>query len=158
MGTLGLHESRPSEQAKSSLSLFTKNDILFGAMRVYFHRVSLAPYEGITRNTTFVLRPNSPEYLAFALLLLDRDSTIDYASATSKGSTMPYAVWDGALADMQATIPDLATAAAFNDHVEPLLTLVRDGYNESRRLAALRDALRPELLSGRVRVPVEEGV
>jgi type I restriction enzyme S subunit len=35
--------------AKSSLISFEKGDILLGAMRVYFHRVSFASFEGITR-------------------------------------------------------------------------------------------------------------
>lgn len=106
---LGLEHFRPNEDAKSSLSLFEKDDILLGAMRVYFHRVALAPFDGVTRNTTFVLRPQASEYLSFAVLLADRDSTIAYAQATSKGSTMPYAVWDGGLADMPVTIPSCSS-------------------------------------------------
>ncbi|OXS85518.1 restriction endonuclease subunit S [Kocuria marina] len=59
MDSLGLSHSRDNSEAKSSLFTFEADDILLGAMRVYFHRVALAPYAGITRNTTFVLRPKS---------------------------------------------------------------------------------------------------
>lgn len=41
--------------ANSSLIKFDKDDILLGAMRVYFHRVCLAYEDGISRNTNFVL-------------------------------------------------------------------------------------------------------
>ena len=151
MGSLGLNASRPNGDAQSSLSLFKKNDILVGAMRVYFHRVSLAPFEGITRNTTFVLRPEAPEYLAFGLLVVNRKETIDYAQATSKGSTMPYAVWDGGLAEMPLLIPNPEAAAAFQERTMPLIEMLRDAHREAQRLSDLRETLLPELLSGRIR-------
>ena len=54
--SISLMEHKPSSEAKSSLIAFKRNDILFGAMRSYFHKVSLAPFNGITRQTCFVLR------------------------------------------------------------------------------------------------------
>ena len=45
------------ENALSSLIKFDEDDILLGAMRVYFHRVCNAIEDGISRNTIFVLRP-----------------------------------------------------------------------------------------------------
>ena len=92
MNSLALIDFRPNEEAQSSLLTFEKNDILIGAMRVYFHRVSIAPFDGITRTTCFILRARERAYLEYALLLCYQDSTIDYAQNTSKGSTMPYAV------------------------------------------------------------------
>ncbi|WP_020109733.1 restriction endonuclease subunit S [Nocardia sp. 348MFTsu5.1] len=158
MNALGLEGVRPHEEAKSSLFLFEKNDILLGAMRVYFHRVALAPFPGITRNTTFVLRPQLPEYLPFCLLVCDDDATIAYAEATSKGSTMPYAVWDGGLAEMPILVPPIEVASEFGERTWPLLELIRDQMFETERLVAVRDALLPQLLSRRIRVPVDEAV
>lgn len=156
MRSLGLDEPRPYEEARSSLSLFRTNDILLGAMRVYFHRVAIAPYDGVTRNTTFVLRAKDERYLSYALLTCDADETISYAEATSKGSTMPYAVWDGGVGDMPLPIPSVEDAEAFHREMWPLVQEIRDGYREQQRLAALRDALLPELLTGRIRVNTEE--
>lgn len=53
--SLAIREVRPNEEALSSLLRFDENDILIGAMRVYFHRVAIAPFDGITRTTCFVL-------------------------------------------------------------------------------------------------------
>ncbi len=163
MRSLGLADFRPNEDAQSSLITFAKNDILIGAMRVYFHRVSIAPFDGITRTTCFVLRPKESAYLEYALLLCNEDSTIQFAEASSKGSTMPYAVWDGGLANMSVLIPTVEVAQKFSELVGPLAMRLRDGLFELRRLHELRDVLLPELLSGRVRVPeaaevVEEAV
>ena len=55
--TMSFGEYLPTEEAKSSLLKYEKDNILIGSMRVYFHRVCIAPYNGITRTTTIVLKP-----------------------------------------------------------------------------------------------------
>ncbi len=156
MKNIGLDSYLPYTEAKSSLIAFEKNDILLGAMRVYFHRVNLAPFAGITRTTTFVLRPKNKEHLAFSLFLLNQDETINYANAHSSGTTMPYAVWDGSLAEMEIIIPDEKIIYKFNKLANPILKRIRDRIFEQITLSAIRDTLLPKLMSGKIRVPVEE--
>src|SRR5437870_2460431 len=103
--SLFLTDSRPGEDAQSSLTRFYKGDLLFGAMRPYFHKVCIAPFEGTTRTTAFVLSPRRRDDFAFATLLLHHPDTIDYATRHSTGSTIPYAVWSGSLEDMPVTVP-----------------------------------------------------
>lgn len=152
MKTFAISEFKPNEEAKSSLVTFSKNDIIIGAMRVYFHRVVLAPCDGITRTTCFTLVPHNPKYLSYCLLCCDSDSSIEYALATSKGSTMPYAVWDGGLGDMEISIPSLKIAKEFNDIVLPMLKKIQSSYYENLRLKELRDSLLPKLMSGELDV------
>lgn len=151
--SIGLESFKLSEEAKSSLMMFETNDILIGAMRVYFHRVSLAPFKGITRSTCFVLRPNSPEFLEFALLMCNLDSTINFANSTSKGSTMPYAVWENGLADLPILIPPKEILIEFQKIVGPMIKHIRDGIFESQHLQELRDNLLSELMTGKIRIP-----
>lgn len=94
MHTLFLNDFRPTTDAKSGLIRFNKHDIPFGSMRAYFHRLSIAPFAGVTRTTTFVIRPQNLKILPELSLVLFEDSFINYASATSKGSIMPYASWE----------------------------------------------------------------
>lgn len=84
-------------EAKSSLQLFDEGDILFGAMRPYFHKVVIAPFDGVTRTTCFVLRPTSEKWFSYSVMRLFQDDTIQYASAHSQGATIPYAVWAGSV-------------------------------------------------------------
>ena len=146
--TFALTEFKPSSEAKSSLITFDKDDIIIGAMRVYFHRVVLAPCDGITRTTCFILSPYHKEFLSFALLYCDQDSSIDYAQSTSKGSTMPYAIWEGGLGDMKIVIPPFEIAQSFNKLVLPMLHQIQNSYFENKSLKELRDALLPKLMSG----------
>ncbi len=152
MNTFAINSVKPNDEAKSSLITFNKNDILIGAMRVYFHRVVLAPLDGITRTTCFVLTPYDESYLSYGLLCCDQDSSIEYAQTTSKGSTMPYAVWNGGLGEMEILIPPLDIARKFDEIARPMLETIQNSYFENERLSALRDTLLPKLMSGEIDV------
>ena len=146
MHTLFLNEFRPTTDAKSSLIRFNKRDVLFGSMRAYFHRLSIAPFDGVTRTTTFVIRPKNPNMLPELSLALFEDSFINYASATSKGSTMPYASWE---AVKNYEIPLFSEA----DHrrLESLFTktfeVVHLNNLEISNLTNVRDALLSKLIN-----------
>ena len=153
--SLAIREVRPNEEALSSLLRFDENDILIGAMRVYFHRVAIAPFDGITRTTCFVLEPFNPNYFAYAAITCNQDLAIDYAQKTSKGSTMPYAVWEGGLGDFEIPIPDEVTAAKFNNIVKPLLEQIKKSYFENKTLQELRESLLPKLMKGEIEVGIK---
>jgi type I restriction enzyme S subunit len=121
-------------------------------MRPYFHKICIAPFDGTTRTTVFVLVPRAKEDFAFATLLLHRPETIDYATRHSTGSTIPYAVWSGSLEEMQVTIPHFAVRKAFNEIVSPILARIAQPYFQNKTLTALRDTLLPKLTSGELRI------
>jgi type I restriction enzyme S subunit len=150
--SLFLTESKPGEEAQSSLTKFYKDDLLFGAMRPYFHKVCIAPFDGTTRTTAFVLYPRQPDDFGFATLLLHHPDTIDFATRHSTGSTIPYAVWTGSLEDMPVVMPPPDVRKAFNRVVQPILVRIPEPYFENRTLAALRDSLLPKLISGELRI------
>lgn len=152
MHSLALTEFRPNSEAQSSLITFDKDDILIGAMRVYFHRVTIAPCAGITRTTCFVLSPFDESYLLYALLLCNQDKSIEFAQTTSKGSTMPYAVWEGGFGDLEINIPQRNIVEKFNNILLPSIRQIQNSYFENTRLEALRDALLPKLMSGEIDV------
>ena len=150
--SLFLVESKSGEYAKSSLTKFYTGDLLFGAMRPYFHKVCIAPFDGTTRTTAFVFYPKREYDFAFATLLLQNSDTIDFATRHSTGSTVPYAVWKDSMEAMAITVPSSGVLKAFNDTVRPLLIRIPQRYFESRALATLWDALLPKLVSGELRI------
>lgn len=147
-----LETFKGGEEAQSSLIRFRKGDVLFGAMRPYFHKVCLAPFEGTTRTTCFVLVPKTNDDRGFALMLASEVSTVEFATTHSVGSTIPYAKWQNSLCDMPCVVPPEQIRCTFNAFVDPILRLNAQAVLESSKLAALRDYLLPRLLSGRVRV------
>lgn len=152
MRTFSVTDFRANKEAQSSLIKFCKDDIVIGAMRVYFHRVVLAPCDGITRTTCFTLKPIHPAYLSYALLTCDLDSTIEYAQKTSKGSTMPYAVWGGGMGEIELVIPSATVLKEFNKIVLPMLRQIQQNCSEIRALQSMRDILLPKLMSGEINV------
>jgi type I restriction enzyme S subunit len=146
-------ESRPGVEAQSSLTLFRKGDIVFGAMRPYFHKVCLAPFDGVTRTTAFVLAPIKPEMAMFALFQMFDDRTIEFATNHSEGSTIPYSKWAGSMENMGIVVPPDDVAAAFGEIVDGLMRRGLQNTEQSQILAELRDTLLPRLISGKLRIP-----
>lgn len=150
--SLAIKEVRPNEEALSSLLRFDENDILIGAMRVYFHRVAIAPFNGITRTTCFILESINPKYFAYGVITCNQNLTIDYAQKTSKGSTMPYAVWEGGLGEFEIPIPNEKIADKFNKIMKPLFEQIKNSFFENKYLQEIRDALLPKLMNGEIDV------
>jgi type I restriction enzyme, S subunit len=152
-----LYKSQPGKNARSSLVRFRQGDILFGAMRPYFHKVCIAPFAGTTRTTAFVLRPQ-PSELAFAALVVNRDETIAFATSHSEGSTIPYAKWSNSLETMGIMVPPCDLRQSFHQIVEPMLFRMMDSVNHSHTIEAIRDALLPRLISGELPIPDAERI
>lgn len=139
---------KDGREANSGLIKFFSGDVLFGAMRPYFHKVCLAPFEGVTRTTCFVLKPNNSFFSGFCLMLASEEKTIEYATSHSIGSTIPYAKWPNSLVDMPCIRPSEDIVAAFSSLIEPMLSHCQHLIVESERLSSLRDYLLPKFLSG----------
>ena len=73
---------------------FDAGDILYGSRRTYLRKVVIAPFEGITSNTTFVIKANEEKIdkrlLAFVMMT---DEFSEHSVRNSKGSVNPYINW-----------------------------------------------------------------
>ena len=154
--SLTLYEAKDGSEAKSSLVSFRKKDILFGAMRPYFHKVCIAPFNGTTRTTCLVLNAVHPEMYGFSLFTLSDEKTVEFATQNSTGSTIPYIKWKNGLEIMLVAIPNVAVAKKFNDLVGPIVEKFCLAIKTEKILTSLRDTLLPKLISGEIRVPDAE--
>lgn len=152
MHSFAIKQVKPFSEAQSSLIKFLKDDILIGAMRVYFHRVTIAPFDGITRNTCFTLSVKEKEYLAFSLIYCNLKETIKFAEKTSKGTTMPYAVWENGLSEIDLLIPPKEIAEKFNTFALPLIRKIQNSYFDNKNLSNLKNYLLPKLMNGEIDV------
>ncbi len=149
--SIDLAQYRAGVEVNSSIIRFREGDVLFGAMRPYFHKVGLAQFDGITRTTTFVLRPKKSNACLFALMNFFSDTVIEYATSVSVGSTIPYIKWD-ALSIFQIILPTEDLIKKYNDFTTPMIHQIKMNSKQSRTLASIRDALLPKLLSGEIKV------
>ena len=153
--SIDLSQYRLGLEVNSSITRFKKGDILFGSMRPYFHKVGIAPFDGITRTTTFVLRPKEDLFRAFALYWFFSDEVIEFSTTSSVGTTIPYVRWE-TLAEYEIPLPPRELMSKFSEFFQPLWLKIVSNGEQSRTLAALRDALLPKLMRGEVRVTVHE--
>jgi type I restriction enzyme M protein len=121
------------DAVNSSIICFKKGDILFGSMRPYFHKVTVATFDGITRTTTFVIEPKDADFRNYLLMLCFDENTVNFADITSEGSTIPYAVFEN-LERMPTIIPDEETAKKFNDLANSLLKKATINIDENLSL------------------------
>ncbi|MCB5284732.1 MAG: restriction endonuclease subunit S [Candidatus Cloacimonetes bacterium] len=138
--TLCLWNSLPGVKAQSSLIIFDQGDILFGAMRPYFHKVCIAPFEGTTRTTAFVLRAR-PQEVGYALMLINQKKTIEHATNHSEGSTIPYAKWDNIMGCMDIVVPDKNTMLKYGALMKSFLCYMNTNVSQSSILSNNRTLL-----------------
>ncbi len=84
---------------------FEEGDILYGSRRTYLRKVVIAPFDGITSNTTFVMKANEDvidkRLLPFIIL---SEGFSQHSIRNSKGSVNPYVNWKD-LADYEFLLP-----------------------------------------------------
>lgn len=149
--SLAYFESNDVSMAESSLISFKKNDIIFGAMRPYFHKVVIGRDNGLTRSTCFVINSKTPEYWSYLTMLLFSADTINYATRISIGTTMPYVRWKD-FVQMPIIIPSEDIACKFGKQFTSISNRITVLAEQNTRLENARNRLLPKLMSGEIEV------
>jgi type I restriction enzyme S subunit len=145
-----------SADVASGKSAFKKGEILFGKLRPYFHKVGVAPFDGVCSTDILVLAPKSPEWFGFLLGHASSDELIQFTDFASTGTKMPRTNW-GDISSFKVALPPKPIAAAFTRIIQPMLDRIHANLHQSRTLATLRDTLLPKLLSGELSVTALDG-
>ena len=149
--SLSYIEVKDIELAESSLVSFDKDDILFGAMRPYFHKVVVARDSGLTRSTCFVLNAISSDLWSYTAMLLFAKDTIEFATKISVGTTMPYVRWKD-MKNMEIIIPSSELAKEFDKYIHPMIQKISDLSEQIILLQEARNRLLPKLISDELEV------
>jgi len=128
---------------------FKKGEVLFGKIRPYFHKVSVAPFDGLCSADVIVVRARRLEYYAFVVACVSSDDFVAHATATSNGSKMPRANW-GVLEERGVVIPQGKLAAQFSALIAEVIEQQQALVFQIQNLGRTRDLLLPRLLSGQV--------
>jgi type I restriction enzyme S subunit len=147
--TLGLWES--AAKVSSSKLRFEADDVLFGRIRPYFHKVGIAQVSGVTSTDVIVVRAASESLLPLVALTMSSDEFVAHAVTTSNGTKMPRADWK-VLREWPVQVPDSDSLEAFAEKVLPMFRLCKALSAQNRYLQEARDALLPKLMSGEIAV------
>ena len=140
-----------AEELESNKFEFMRGEILFGKLRPYFHKVGIAPIDGICSTDILVVSPVTPAWFGFVLGHVSSVEFINHTDAASGGTKMPRTSWQD-MARYEIALPPESLAAEFSNIIRPAMERITANIHQSRTLAALRDTLLPKLLSGEVRV------
>jgi type I restriction enzyme S subunit len=149
--TIALTDWSTSEAANSDKTAFQKNDILFGKIRPYFHKVAVASFNGITSTDTIIFRPKRKNVFGLALETVFADEFIAMATQSSTGSKMPRADWN-VLQNYKVPFPNTETLELYQSKIDLFLDKIHTSVIENRKLSRLRDWLLPMLMNGQATV------
>jgi type I restriction enzyme S subunit len=151
---IALSNWETSAKVISNKYRFFKGEILFGKLRPYFHKVGVAPVDGVCSTDILVIAPKSPEWRGFVLFHVSTDEFVNYTDSASTGTRMPRGNW-GDMSRYRLVIPTVDVANAFDKMITPILEKIRTNICQSKILGEIRDSFLPKLISGKIRVPVE---
>jgi len=125
---------------------FEPGDILYGSRRTYLRKVSLADFEGVCANTTFVVKAKGDILLQGLLkhIMLSERFT-QYSIAKSKGSTNPYINWKD-LDDFKFSLPSIEIQQEMVEVLDGCIELAEQHRNQLSTLKKLKQKLLDEIL------------
>jgi len=148
---IALSEWAAGDGLKSNKFRFKRGEILFGKLRPYFHKVGVAPVDGVCSTDIVVVTPREDGWFGFVLGHVSSTAFVEYTNAGSTGTKMPRTSW-GEMARYPVVIPSANIGEAFSAQIRSAIDRIIASIHESRTLAALRDTLLPKLISGEIRV------
>jgi type I restriction enzyme S subunit len=148
---IALGEWATADNVESGKLRFHRGEFLFGKLRPYFHKVGIAPVDGVCTTDAVVIRPTEHALSAFVLMTISSAEFVDFTDRGSTGTKMPRTSWSQ-MQRYPLTMPKSRVAEAFEALAGPLLNKIIENVHEARTLAATRDLLLPRLMSGELRV------
>ena len=149
--SIALSDWGSAKEVQSTKLAFQKREILFGKIRPYFHKVGVAPLDGVCSSDTIVIVPKLEEFFGLVLGCVSSEAFVNHATQTSQGTKMPRANWD-VLVKYTVVKPDQNTLIEFNQLVGNIVDLIINTIFRNRNLRRTRDLLLPKLVNGEIRI------
>jgi type I restriction enzyme, S subunit len=140
-----------ASEIESTKHRFLEGEILFGKIRPYFHKVVVAPFDGICSSDAIVIVPRKDDYFSAVLCCVSSAPFVDHATQTSQGTKMPRANWD-VLTKYPLPLPPADLLGRFNEVVRDIVSTLKTLMLKNNNLRTTRDLLLPKLISGKLDV------
>jgi type I restriction enzyme, S subunit len=140
-----------ADDVDSDKLVFEKNDILFGKIRPYQHKVCLSHFEGVCSSDTIVIQPLLENALGFLIFTVFDEKFVDFADKISNGTKMPRAEWN-VLRTYKMVVPTADVLERFDRIARPVFSKIENLHTQITQLRRMRDKLLPRLMSGQLEV------
>lgn len=149
--SIALSEWSTADGLESNKFEFKRGEILFGKLRPYFHKVGVAPIDGVCSTDIVVVDPRTESWFGVVLGHVSSTEFVEYTNSGSTGTKMPRTSWSE-MERYPIVIPPERAAMALTAQVRTMVDHIIASIHESKTLAALRDTLLPKLVSGELRI------
>lgn len=153
--SIALTEWGRADEVISTKLTFRRGEILFGKIRPYFHKVGVAPLDGVSSTDAIIIVPKEGIYFGYTLALVSSDPFIEYATTTSSGTKMPRADWK-VLVKYPVALPSRPLMKQFDEIMRAKTELIINFIHMNNNLRRTRDLLLPRLVSGAIPVEAAE--
>jgi type I restriction enzyme S subunit len=147
--SIALGQWETAAKVTSNKSAFERGQILFGKLRPYFHKVGIAPIDGICSTDIVVVDGLSPELRSFVITLMSTEDFISYTNQSSSGTKMPRTSWK-LMREYPIVRANKEAVSTFCELVQPMHKKIVHSLIENQTLAEMRDLLLPKLMSGEI--------
>ena len=148
---MSLHETVALENAMSGICRYRRRNILLSNRRVYFHKVCIAPFDGLTRDTVMVLEPYEEDNLGYLYETVFNDKFILYATKHSYGSEQPVFSWTAAQKYIVLK-PSSSIDKKYSKIIDSIIESVLNHQMEIIKMTKQRDELLPLLMNGQASI------
>ena len=149
--SITLFEWETASEIHSNKYRFRKGEILFGKLNPHFHKVGVAPIDGICSTDILVIQPIDSEWFGVVLSLVSSDNFVAYTNSYAKGTTLPRTNWND-MSRHEIALPNVEIAQKYTEFIQLIINKIIENIHQSHTLAQTRDKLLPKLLSGEIRV------
>ena len=146
-----LSEWGKTEEISSNKYEYKEDDILFGKIRPYFHKVGFTINNGYASTDTFIMRPKIGLW-ALLLMTVFSEKFVSYTSQTCKeGAKMPRADWNQ-MRDYPILIAKDNIQKEFERRCKKIINTIKSNALQIRLLTEARDRLLPRLMSAEIEI------
>lgn len=130
-------------------------DILFGSIRPYFGKAGFSPIDGGVTGTVFSFKTKNSIDYSYVLMVITSKGFIEYAISMSQGTKMPVLKFS----DLEKYLLPYNTdiVSLFNKMIFNFILEIRNRIHENLIISSVRDILLPKLMSGEIRVDLNNG-
>ncbi len=153
--SIALSEWASASKVSSTKAKFDAGQILFGKLRPYFHKVGIAPVNGVCSTDIIVIDGKDIEERPLLTAIASSEEFVKFTDQSSTGTKMPRTSW-GHMKTYPLAIASKNVRRQYGQITEPQLSKIVAGIHENRTLAATRDLLLPKLMSGEIRLSEAE--
>ena len=140
-----------ADDVTSNKYKYAENDIIFGKIRPYFHKVGFAINSGVVSTDSFVMKANDELWGLLLMTVFDK-AFVDYTYKTCKeGAKMSRADWKQ-MEKYELLIPERSIRENFEEIVWNITRRIKSLAIQTRSLAEARDRLLPKLMNGEIEV------